>query len=423
MLRRLAFALAILAATLASAIYVAGFWPLRNPHPPLRLATGTLAIRGARIYRSPDEPPIERGTIVVREGRIAAIGEDIPIPADATVLPCNACSVTAGFWNAHVHFTESKWNFSEWRSAGTLNAQLADRLTSRGFTTVVDAGSNLRVSIPLRRRIETGDLRGPYIYTAGAGQYPPDGIPYYLRESLPRFIQLFLPQPRSPAEAARDEERNIAQGADVLKLFTGSYAQRGKVVAMPEANAAAAVAVAHGHGQLAYSHPSNLAGVLVAIHSGVDVLAHAPDTTAGIGTAVLQAMADKHMAMIPTLKMFATTVTTAPEYLNPIYDEVRQFHALGGQLLFGTDVGYMRDYTTAGEFGALQASGLGPADILRMLTTAPAARFGVQDEKGRIAPGQLADLVVLESDPYQDVTAFSKVLITIRSGRVIHARR
>jgi hypothetical protein len=85
-----------------------------------------------------------------------------------------------------------------------------------------------------------------------------------------------MPQPGTPAAAARDEERNISQGADFLKLSTGSCVQRGTVVPMPDASAAAAVAVAHRHGQLAYSDPPNLAGVRVAIDSGVDVLAHAP---------------------------------------------------------------------------------------------------------------------------------------------------
>jgi hypothetical protein len=42
-----------------------------------------------------------------------------------------------------------------------------------------------------------------------------------------------MPQPSTPAEAARVEERNIAQGADILKLFTGSYVERGKVLPMP----------------------------------------------------------------------------------------------------------------------------------------------------------------------------------------------
>jgi imidazolonepropionase-like amidohydrolase len=423
MLRRLIVGGVTLFCAIAIAFYALVIWPLRDPHPRPYLASGFLAIRNARIYPSPDDSPIDNATVLVRDGRIVAVGPDVSVPADARIIPCNQCIVTAGFWNTHVHFTEAKWQFSEWKSTATLNSQIADMLTSRGFTTVVDAGSDLRVTLPLRRRIESGELLGPHIYTAGAAQYPPHGIPFYLRESLPRYVLHFMPQPATPAAAARVAERNIAQGADILKLFTGAYVERDRILPMPEDNAKAAVAVAHQQGQLVYSHPSNLAGVLIAMHSGVDVLAHAPDSPDGIDEALLQWMVDKRMAMIPTLKMFATTVTTKAAYLDPIYAEVRQFHGLGGQLLFGTDVGYMTDYSTGGEFDALQKAGLNAADILRMLTTAPAVRFGVQADQGRVAVGQLADLVVLEADPTTDVAAFSKVVCTIRSGRVIYSRK
>jgi imidazolonepropionase-like amidohydrolase len=421
-MRRLFIVALALVAALAVAFYALAFWPLRNPHPTSRSSVGDLAIRDARIYPSPDEPPIDHATVLIRNGRVIAVGGDIPIPASAQVLPCDHCVVVAGFWNSHVHFTEQKWRFADWKSAVTLNRQLADMLTSRGFTTVVDLGSDLRVTVSLRRRIESGDLLGPTIYTAGAAQYPPHGIPFYLRETLPGYLLHFMPQPATPAEAARIEERNIAQGADLLKLFTGSYVERGTILPMPEANARAAVAVAHQHGQLAFSHPSNLAGVRVAMSSGVDVLAHAADSAEGVDAALLQNLVDRHMAMIPTLKMFRTTVTTSAAYLDPIYSEVRQFHALGGQLLFGTDVGYMTDYGTADEFHALELSGLSAPDILRMLTTAPAQRFGVLEEKGRVAVGQIADLVVLGQDPANDVTAFSNVQFTIRGGRLIYRR-
>jgi imidazolonepropionase-like amidohydrolase len=421
-MRRVGIIALTVIAALAVALYALVFWPLRDPHPASRPSLGVLAIRDARIYPSPDEPPIDHATILVRDGRVIAVGGEIQIPADAQVIPCDHCIVVAGFWNSHVHFTEQKWRFADWKAAGTLNRQLADMLTSRGFTTVVDVGSDLRVTVSLRRRIESGDLLGPRIYTAGAAQYPPHGIPFYVRETMPRYLLHFMPQPATPAEAAKIEERNIAQGADLLKLFTGSYVEHDKILPMPEANARAAVAVAHQHGQLAFSHPSSVEGVRIAVDSGVDVLAHAPDRTAGVDAALLQTLVDRHMAMIPTLKMFRTTVTTSAAYLDPIYGEVRQFHALGGQLLFGTDVGYMTDYGTADEFHALELSGLGAADILRMLTTAPAERFGVQDEKGRVAVGQTADLVILGQDPANDVTAFSNVQFTIRGGRVIYRR-
>jgi imidazolonepropionase-like amidohydrolase len=262
-MRRLALVFGVLLLVLLLAVYVVAFRPVRNPHPPPYTARGTLAIQNAKIYTSPDAPPIERGTILIQDGRIAAVGVDIAVPTNAQILPCGDCVVTAGFWNAHIHFTERKWANSDWQPAAKLNAQLADMLSSRGFTTVVDVGSNLRDTIPVRRRIESGELLGPAIYTAGSALYPPNGIPYYLKGTLPSYILRLLPQPSTPAEAAKIEERNIAEGADVLKLFTGSIVEPHKILPMPEANARAAVEVAHRHGQLAFAHPSDLAGVLV----------------------------------------------------------------------------------------------------------------------------------------------------------------
>ena len=90
--------------------------------------------------------------------------------------------------------------------------------------------------------------------------------------------------------------------------------------------------------------------------------------------------------------------------------------------IFGTDVGYMHDYTTGDEFDALGQCGLTPMDILAMLTTAPAGRFGVSQMKGTVTQGKLADLTILDGDPAEDLAAFSRVRMTIRSGQVIYQR-
>lgn len=403
----------------AAAIFcVFVLWPLRDRHPAVRLASGVLAVRGATIYVSPDRPPLRNATLIARDGRIAVVGEDAPVPAEAVLLPCDACTVTAAFWNTHVHFTEAKWEGAAWASRNKLNAQLADMLTSRGFATVVDLGSDLRVTVSLRRRIESGDLDGPFIYTAGSAIYPENGIPYYLRDSIPKPLQLLMPQPATPQAAVSDVRRNILMGADVLKLFTGTYVERGRVKPMREDIARAAVDEAHRQGQIAFAHPSDLAGVKVALASGVDVLAHAPDTTDGFDDAMIADMARK-AAMIPTLKMFGSTVTTRRAYLDPIDDIVNRFHAAGGTLMFGTDVGYMTDYSTAEEFSALEQCGLTPMDVLRMLTTAPAIRLGVAGEKGTLDPGKQADLVILGADPATGAAALSNVRLTVRGGRVI----
>jgi imidazolonepropionase-like amidohydrolase len=335
------------------------------------------------------------------------------------IIPCDHCVVTAGFWNTHVHFTEPKWSFANWKSAATLNPQLADMFLSRGFTTVIDLGSNPADTFAIRRRIEKGELTGPYIYTAGTALYPPHGLPFYLRETLPRWMQMAMPQPETPQDAQRIVRRNLASGADVTKLFTGSWVARGHVLPMPLNIARAAVTETHLNGKLVFAHPSDLAGVQVAIDSGVDILAHAADDTRGVDAKLLSTAISKNMAMIPTLKMFTTTVTTDPHYMDPICAEVQQFHQLGGTLLFGTDVGYMTDYTTEGEFVELGRSGLDWRTVLAMLTTNPAARMGVSDQKGTITLGKLADLTVLDADPADALTNFSRVKAVVRSGALI----
>jgi len=231
-----------------------------------------------------------------------------------------------------------------------------------------------------------------------------------------------MPEPATPDAARRIVRQEIQSGTDITKLFTGSWIERGHVLPMPLNIAKAAVETAHLNGKLVFAHPSNLAGTRVAIDSGVDVLAHAADDTAGVDQALLSSAIRKNMAMIPTLKMFSTTVTTDSHYMDPIRNEVHEFHNLGGQLIFGTDVGYMSDYTTEREFSELGLSGLNWQDILAMLTVNPASRFGVSASKGTVTPGKLADLTILSADPATDLTNFSRVAAVIRSGGIIWHR-
>ena len=381
-----------------------------------------LAITNARIHVSPDPRRVRRGSVVVRDGRITQVGSRCTIPSGCPIVDAEGGSLVGGFWNAHVHFTEPRWTTAGSRSADSVERDLATMLTSQGFTTVIDLGSDPRTTIPLRDRIESGEVRGPRILTSGPPLYPPRGIPYYVRESIPPADRRRIPQPATPSAATRAVEGSIAWGADVVKLFTGSYAAPGRVLPMPLAVAQAAVRRAHRRGRRVFAHPSNLEGTLVAERSGVDVLAHAPDTTEGIDDRLLQRLARRRVAMVPTLKMFATTVTDSPSYLEPIYAIVRRFRRWGGTLLFGTDVGYMSDYSTREELEALHRCGLNGTDILSALTRAPAEVIGGVGHPGTIATGESGDLVVLEGDPTTDPTAFARVRCTIRAGRVLWSR-
>jgi len=388
---------------------------------PLTLADSsdgaTLALTGATIYPSPGDAPIARGVVLIRDGRIVAAGAATAhaVPADATRVDCDGLFVVAGFQNSHVHFTESKWGDAGKLPATLLSAQLEDMLLRWGVTTVVDTGSLLSNTLALRARIESGEVRGPRIYTVGTPIYPHDGIPYYLRESLPPDVLPLLNTPRSGAESAAITERQIEAGADALKLFTGSWVERGKVLPMDAAVARAAADAAHARGKLVFAHASNVAGLEPALEARVDVLAHALDDDRGWSESHVARMRALRMAMIPTLKLFG-----GQSFTKYIQAEVGTYARAGGQILFGTDVGYLTDYDTTDEFVLMAGAGLDWRAILASLTTMPAERFGETLRRGRVAGGLDADLVVLGADPSADVTAFANVRYTIRGGRIVY---
>jgi imidazolonepropionase-like amidohydrolase len=103
--------------------------------------------------------------------------------------------------------------------------------------------------------------------------------------------------------------------------------------------------------------------------------------------------------------------------------EFGKFVARGGQVLFGTDVGYMTDYDPTREYELMAKAGLTAMQILASLTTTPAARWHEQDSRGRIATGIEADIVVLDADPADSPRNFAAVRCAIRGGEIIYSRQ
>lgn len=373
-----------------------------------------IAVANATVYVSPEAAAQTHTTVLIQRGKVVALGHTVRIPSGVRILPCNNCVVFAGFWNTHVHFTGPQWARAREASAVQLIHDMQVMLTHSGFTTVVDTASDPEITVALRRRIESGEVSGPRIYTAGLGLYPPHGIPFYL-DDLPPSERAKLQAPSTPREALHSVQRNISQGSDVVKLFTGSYLSPDHITHMPLAIAQAAVSGGHRHGQLVFAHPSDLQGVRIALDSGVDVLAHAPDTVEGVDLTLIKQLVTHHMAMTPTLKLF-----TGSSHIDRIREIVAHFHQEGGVLLFGTDTGFLTDYDVTEEYRQLALAGLLFQDVLAMLTTNPAAKFRVSSHTGTIKVGGDGDLTVLGADPAAgDLRNFSHVLYTVRAGRVI----
>jgi imidazolonepropionase-like amidohydrolase len=387
-----------------------------------------LALVGAKIYLSPSEPRIESGTILVHSGHIRSVGPtaEIKVPPGTTVIDCKGLVVTAGFWNSHVHILLPGLLHAENLSSAQITSQLQQMLTRWGFTTVFDIASVLQNTNLIRHRIESGEVKGPRILTVGEPFWGKGGTPIYVQAFL-EANHIRIPEVESETQARERVRQQVRDGANGIKIFANSV-ERDGILTMPLGLAQAVVTQAHSAGRPVFAHVSNNQGIEVAIQSGVDILAHTTPTDDLWSPSFVHRLTAAHMALTPTLTLWeAESPNASPDELEKGMSRAAQqlgaFYQAGGQVLFGTDVGFIEQFDTSEEFKWMSRAGMSFQGILASLTTNPAQRFGYSTHSGRIAKGFDADLVVLGADPAQNSSAFSQVRYTIRGGEVIYTQK
>ena len=386
-----------------------------------------LVLIHARIYPSPTESPIEDGAIIVHNGRIVAVGPSATtkVPHHATVIDCQGRAVTAGFWNSHVHVLTPGLLHAKELSSEQLTSQLQEIFTRWGFTSVFDIASVPANTNTIRQRIKIGEVKGPRILTVGEPFWMKGGTPIYVKAFL-EANHLNMPEVDSADQAEKRVRQQIRDGADGIKIFANSIEADG-ILTMPVDLAKPIAAEAHRAGKPVFAHVSNNQGIEVALQSGVDILAHTTPADDLWTSSMVQRMITAHMALTPTLTLWDIEFSkgnNSPENREKVMtraaDQLRAFSQAGGQVLFGTDVGYIDKSDTAEEFTWMSRAGMDFPQILASLTTNPAARFGFSSHSGQIAKGMDADLVVLDGDPAKDIIAFSKIHQVIRGGQLIY---
>ena len=380
----------------------------------------TLVLVGGNVYPSPDAAPLADAVVVTSNGVITAIGSrsDVQIPTDARVIDCTGKTVVAGFWNSHVHFTEAVWRNAASAPAAALEAHMQEMLTRWGFTTVWDLGSDPDDSLPLRRRVNAGEVPGPNIFLAG-NIFPKGGHPVYVP------TRGAVPEVATPDEAAKMARDYLGMGHDGIKLFTGAFMGDKPVVNMDAAIAKAAVDVAHAQGKPVFAHPQNTAGVETVIAAGVDVMAHTvPGRHRAITPEQLARFKSQGIALMPTLSLF-TTVVLRPDGDGPPGRGDRQpaqadFRTTAASFCLGPTSASPSSMTPRSNTNSCTGR-FRRAQVLASLTTNP-ARYFKAAKKGRVEKGFDADLVVLDGDPMTDVRNLAKVAYTIRAGKVIYQK-
>ena len=228
-----------------------------------------------------------------------------------------------------------------------------------------------------------------------------------------------------PGDAARFVAERVAEGSDYIKILVEDPRIPCTRALGPETVAALVVA-AHRAGLTTVAHVVSADTMTTAVRAGADIVTHTA-LTSDLGPDFAALLAERGVVIVPTLTMMQGVVYAiggrfAMRMLAPFVPAVRlnyrhakstvaTFHDAGAVILAGTD---SNDDVTAPcrvahgaslheELGRLVDAGLAPAEALRGATSLAASTFGLAD-RGVIAPGRRADLVLIDGDPTLDIS-------------------
>ena len=378
-------------------------------------SANAFAVTNVRVFDG--EKTIERATVVVRDGKIAAVGASATTPAGVQVIDGAGRTLLPGFIDAHTH---------SWGDA-------LERALAFGVTTNLDMFTEHGQAAQWRTEQKEGKAsRRADIFSAGTLVTAPKG--HGTQFGIP------IPTLTSVAEAQAFVDARIAEGSDYIKIVSEDGVAYGmKTAALGPDVIAAVIAAAKKRGKLAVVHVGTHAQADGAIAAGASGLVHifgdappSPGFAAAVRKAgafvvptlsVLESVAGnagsldvgKHPSMAP----FLTTTERAalggsfPQRpgnkvrLEHALATVAQLHAAGVPLLAGSDApnpGTAHGVTIHREMELLVKAGLTPSQALRAATANPAIAFNLRD-RGRIVEGARADLVMVEGDPTKDITA------------------
>ena len=382
------------------AVLIGGGLPLA-PSPAWAVdvpADTTLVLRAAAMIDPRDGKVVPDPVVVVREGRIVAVGPGtttaVPEGEPIRTIDLEGLTLLPGLIDAHVHLTlGSARTTPEMRALATLRA---------GFTTVQDLGGTGEGAIPLRDAIRAGQVEGPRVVAAGpwigvsGGTCDFDGS-----------------QPAAGEIVDRVEEV-LARGADVVKLCVTGWVSdalaRPDSVEIDGEELSRAIETAHRAGRRAVAHAIGQVGVRMAVEAGIDALVHAgfPDST------TMAQMVSRGTAWIPTLQSFQG-IPGAED----LGENVARASADGVTLVFGTDAGVIPHGANESEFAAMILAGVPVAEALRSATLSAADLLGLASEIGSLEPGKSADVIAVEGNPLADPSAFRRVRFVMKEGQII----
>ena len=380
---------------------------------PALLGAQDLTIINARIIAA-DGPVIERGSIVVRAGSIVSVAPGLPSTRGGVMVDAAGMTAMPGFIDAHRHI-----------NTGPNEKEQMQALLEAGYTTILSGGGPADGNITLRDRIDQGVLNGPRIIPAGR-------------------VTLTVPPEEARAEVRKMASMGIAFTGEIgLTSFPGPTDKEMEVLR-------AVLDEAKKVGVMVQVHAVSAESTMAAVDAGVRLLVHTTNknfltrdharkmalagvkvlTTVGFGSPVFGVFADDNVprfrdgrawpdsipltSRVPELHM-GEEAAHAPLNARTLWDA-------GVVLGYCTDTGYDPRAGLAHELKILNVM-FSMRDLVKMMGPNTASYIQMGDKLGELAPGKLADIVILDGDPLEGYWNWLKAKVVIKGGRVVVDKR
>lgn len=408
-----------------------------------------VAVRAARLLDVKSGNYIKNAVVLVEDGRITDVGENLSLPANTETIDLGSATLLPGLIDAHTHLLQnydSKIGGDDPNmiltvtQLGTtrralLGAAMGREMLEAGFTTVRDVGnSGINGDVALRDAIRSSWVVGPRIYASTRALSAAGGQFGQMSAEVQKLVEQEYVVINNVDEARRAVRQAFYDGADCIKVIVNTGP---RVLSLEEMKAI--VEEAHRVNKKVAAHAIGDLATRIAAEAGVDSIEHAytiPDDA-------LKMMAEKKIFLVPTdytaefnLAFYNFSADTSPEEIKSTTEGVNRFVkatqerlaravTFGVRIAAGSDEYYQVKGKTRGQaslqiFRAYLASGMTPLEIIRAATVNNAELLaGERALIGSLEKGKFADMIAVPGDPTKDITELEKVKFVMKGGVVI----
>ena len=407
-----------------------------------------LAIVGGNLIDGSGGPVVENAAVLIDGERILEAGprSSVPIPEGAEVHDASGHTIMPGLIDVHDHLASGGYNLSgRWGMdeplslANIKTAQVIEDTLAAGYTTVRDAGG---LDAGFKMAVEEGIIKGPRLIISVNIMSPTGGIEDKVSGSGHRKA-LLGHDPLSPdgvadgPEGVRAKVRELVRcGADQIKFATtgGASGRPGngpldQAYALDEAKALVDEAAALGRSTLC--HAVGGTGLPIAIRAGAGSIEHGcylatdPD--------MLKMMADQGTFFTPTFEVYDFHSTVSAPHIKVRAQALMDVHIRstelaikeGVRIVAGTDAGGFVHGDNARELELMVEKGMSNMLAIQAATGHAAECCGLGKDVGTIAPGKLADILVVDGDPLRNISVLRdrERLMLIMKGGAAYSNR